>query len=321
MKYSIIIPVYNGEETIGRCLDSILTQDHPDTEIILINDGSTDGTDSICSLYAAKYPEIRYYSRENGGVSSARNLGLFVAEGEYILFADSDDWVSERYFSRIDRIVAEQKADLIQFSWESVKGDRFLPTILPERTLQGAKQLSQWTMDAMRDGTFGSLWSKVFTARIIQDNCIRFPESLKIAEDWVFIFYYILCAKSYTSVKDVLYQVSLANDNSLSRKRRDDLSDQLFDANLSMKRSLEMGSPTTTSFRTPLAFSYYRSVYSACKELQKYSFSRKERRKRIRQICDKYAKGPISPSGFLPTLLYVPVYFRCSFIVDRLTSR
>ena len=94
MKYSIIIPVYNAEGTLRRCLDSLVGQQFSNYELLLINDGSTDDSDAICREYANTYSCVRYFAKENGGVSSARNLGLEQAEGEYILFADSDDYVS-----------------------------------------------------------------------------------------------------------------------------------------------------------------------------------------------------------------------------------
>ena len=88
MRYSVIIPVYNAEGTLRRCLDSLVGQHFSDYELLLINDGSTDGSDAICREYASTYSCVRYFAKENGGVSSARNLGLEQAEGEYILFVD-----------------------------------------------------------------------------------------------------------------------------------------------------------------------------------------------------------------------------------------
>ena len=321
MKFSVIIPIYNGEKTIGRCLDSILSQEHPDTEIILINDGSVDGTDSICVQYAAKYPEIRYYSRENRGVSSARNFGLSVSEGAYILFVDSDDWVSDQYFSRIDSCISDAPTDLTQFSWESVTADRVSRVSLTELRLQGEKAISEWALHAMQDGSFGSLWSKVFSGKIIRENSLCFPESLKIAEDWVFIFLYLLRCDSYRSVPDSLYKVSLENGDSLSRKKRDYLADQLYEANMIIYRDLERDEPKAGSFRRPLALSYYRSVYSASRELYKFDLSRKERRKLIKEICDKYARGPVSAKGVFPRLLSIPVCLRLTFLIDTLSAR
>ena len=89
LKLSIIIPVYNAEKTIERCINSILNQEFKDFEIILINDGSTDRSGEICSTYVNKDSRIKLYSQSNGGVSSARNVGLREAKGEFIIFIDA----------------------------------------------------------------------------------------------------------------------------------------------------------------------------------------------------------------------------------------
>ena len=98
---SIIIQIYKSEKYLRRCLDSILCQTYKEYEIILIVGGSPDNSIDICKEYSAKYQNIRYYEKENGGVSSARNLGLKYAKGEYITFIDSDDFVSETYLSHL----------------------------------------------------------------------------------------------------------------------------------------------------------------------------------------------------------------------------
>ena len=96
LKYSVIIPVYNSEKTISKCLDSLLYQIPDDVELLVINDGSTDKSGEICSLYEAKYPAVHYYVKENGGVSTARNIGLDNAGGEYILFVEQTVYTRPR---------------------------------------------------------------------------------------------------------------------------------------------------------------------------------------------------------------------------------
>ena len=93
MRISVIIPVYNTEQYLSRCLDSILSQSFDDFELLLIDDGSTDSSGAICDSYAEKDSRVRVFHKENGGVSSARNLGLDNAKGEWIYFVDSDDEV------------------------------------------------------------------------------------------------------------------------------------------------------------------------------------------------------------------------------------
>ena len=91
-KYSIIVPVYKAEDTIRECIDSVLKQQYTDFELILVDDGSPDNSGGICDEYAANDSRIRVIHKENGGVSSARNIGIDTALGKYIIFRDSDDW-------------------------------------------------------------------------------------------------------------------------------------------------------------------------------------------------------------------------------------
>ena len=117
-KYSVIIPAYNAEKTIERCLDSILCYDRDDIEILIINDGSSDRTEDICKSYSSSEDRIRYYYKPNGGVSSARNMGLSLAKGIYILFIDSDDFLCGDVFSLADREM-EQGVEWLVYSAES----------------------------------------------------------------------------------------------------------------------------------------------------------------------------------------------------------
>ena len=116
IKYSVIIPVYNAERTLKRCLDSLLGQKREDVEIILINDGSSDGSRAILEDYGRRFPNVRAVHQENAGVSAARNRGLDEAEGKYITFVDSDDYVSEDYFRAMDEAGEKEDSDLIVFA-------------------------------------------------------------------------------------------------------------------------------------------------------------------------------------------------------------
>ena len=113
--YSVIIPAYNAARTLPRCLNSLCPQLRDDVELLLIDDGSTDDTGAVCQSYAERHPQIRIFSKENGGVSSARNVGLENARGEYILFVDADDAVREDYFSVLDEALAD-RPELLLFS-------------------------------------------------------------------------------------------------------------------------------------------------------------------------------------------------------------
>ena len=101
---SVIVPVYNVEQYLPRCIDSILAQTFTDFELLLIDDGSKDKSGAICDAYARKDPRIRVFHKPNGGVSSARNMGLDNAKGEWIAFVDSDDWVNEDFLANFVEI-------------------------------------------------------------------------------------------------------------------------------------------------------------------------------------------------------------------------
>ena len=169
MQYSIIIPIYNAEATLRRCLDSLVGQQFSDYELLLINDGSTDDSDAICREYANTYSCVRYFAKENGGVSSARNLGLEQAKGEYILFVDSDDYVADNYFAAISAAVKDTSPDLLLFGYCNLgdKSAKWSTGEFYESTETGvAKQVS----GALQKYLFSSLWNKVFKHDIIDEH-------------------------------------------------------------------------------------------------------------------------------------------------------
>lgn len=110
---SIIVPIYNVEKYLRQCLDSILRQTFRPLEIILVNDGSTDGSDTICQEYAKIDERIVYLKKENGGVSDARNVGLDAVNSDYVLFIDSDDWIEPTYVEVLYEKIEEYQADIV----------------------------------------------------------------------------------------------------------------------------------------------------------------------------------------------------------------
>ena len=109
---SVIVPIYNVENYLRKCLDSILEQTFHNLEILLVNDGSTDGSGQICQEYVEKDNRIRYFEKENGGLSDARNYGIEQAQGEYLTFVDSDDWVTETYIEELYSKLQYYNADI-----------------------------------------------------------------------------------------------------------------------------------------------------------------------------------------------------------------
>lgn len=189
---SIIVPVYNSEKTLNRCVDSILNQTFHDWELLLIDDGSSDQSGKICDQYAAIDSRIKVFHKENGGVSSARNVGLANAVGKYIVFCDSDDWV---YPSWLDNFGLEKNSDydFISQGFEADKSvfgdDKFKNRYIYSLEYDGTVAEFMNSIVECKRGIF--LFVSAFKRFIIQDNHIIFNEHLKHAEDAVFIFKYL----------------------------------------------------------------------------------------------------------------------------------
>lgn len=320
MKYSVIIPIYNAEKTLARCLDSILRQPFSDYELLLINDGSGDGSGEISAAYARRYPQIRYFPKENGGVSSARNLGLEQAKGEYILFVDSDDYVSQDYFALLSHTLESNAVDLLMFGYRNFGGvstEWDAGEFYENAEVGVAEQISS----AARKYLFSSLWSKAFKRQIIEQHNIRFANDLAIGEDQAFIFTYAMHIRSIGSIEDHLYNVDVSDGNSLSRKARPYLTEQLMEVNRRMYAAYQAvphAPEAAKHYEAALSWMTYRSVYSSCKELLKFDLSAKQRRQEIRKICGLYRAEHVRPVGWKCRIIALPVQLRWSRVIDWL---
>ena len=121
---SIIVPVYNAVNTIGRCIESILNQEYSDFELLLVNDGSADGSGAICDAYADRDSRVRVFHQVNSGVSASRNLALDHAKGDYLQFLDSDDWITPDATSSLVRAAETNRCDLVIADFYRVVGER-----------------------------------------------------------------------------------------------------------------------------------------------------------------------------------------------------
>lgn len=179
---SIIVPVYNSAKTLEKCIKSILTS-KSDIELILINDGSTDDSWGVCEKYAKEYTNVQAYSQENKGVSEARNLGIEKATGEWIGFVDSDDWIEEGYFDKMNEVSQNYSVDLIMSYYEKNK-------II--NRIKGVLDVHETGELVLGDKNVGGYcWNKLFRRQIIIDNDLRFDPSVKLCEDVLFVMQYV----------------------------------------------------------------------------------------------------------------------------------
>lgn len=192
MKISIIVPIYNSEKHLHKCIDSILNQTYSNFELLLINDGSKDRSGEICDEYSLKDERIRVFHKENAGVSTARNIGIDNATGKYITFVDSDDWVGKTYLEDFFILENNPEAALVLQSIliENSNGE-VKKKSLPDKVYH----INEYS-DLFYSIKLVWLWpymaSKLFAKDIIANNYIRFDQDITYGEDLLFMLDYIL---------------------------------------------------------------------------------------------------------------------------------
>lgn len=278
MKISVIIAVYNNEDHIDQCIQSILSQNLTNFELIIINDGSTDSCGSICDNYAANDKRVKVYHQENRGVSAARNLGLENAKGEWITFVDSDDYVSGNYFDcvleygdqdfilvSLNRIENNEESEYVNFKPQKLKLEEFIRTyqLYPHFPHAGAK---------------------FYKAAIIVENKLKFDENVNFGEDATFNLSYLFnCHKiALTNLYTYKYRYS---PEGLSNKKIIIVEDeQYFYEEIAsiLKSNLTDTEVISEQIVYPLK-RYYLSVLRS-------KLSKKEKRTIIKLLIKKYKK-------------------------------
>ena len=183
-KISVIVPVYNTEAYLARCVDSILAQTYPHIEIILVDDGATDASPDLCDRYAAEHPHVKVIHKQNGGLSSARNAGLDAATGDYIGFVDSDDYVSPDMYRILAERLESGDAEIANAMYvRAFEDGETAPSRVPHSTDEDITAL-QFSRELMLHTGDVSVCTKLFRAEIFDG--VRFPEG-KLNEDLLFM--------------------------------------------------------------------------------------------------------------------------------------
>jgi glycosyltransferase involved in cell wall biosynthesis/DNA-binding MarR family transcriptional regulator len=205
-KVSVIVPVYNGEKCVKRCADSILNQDYPELELILVDDGSRDRSWEIMQAIAAADPRVKAIHQENGGVSSARNRALAEASGTYVQFADVDDWLPMDATKLLVREMEAQSADLaVGDFYRVVDGNVSEKGAIETSGVLSLQQYADEMMLAPADLYYGVLWNKLYRRDIIECYGIRMDENISYSEDMIFNLEYLLHVKSVAILKAPVY--------------------------------------------------------------------------------------------------------------------
>ena len=217
---SIVVPMYNAERFLHECISSVLEQSYTDWELLLIDDGSIDKTAIICDEYVSKDTRIKYYGKANGGVSSARNLGIMNARGKYITFVDADDIIKKDY---CERLISKMHSDIgmVVFGMEYLELDgRTAPLV--HRFIDGIYSYDKFSKMVIDDGTMSgfSLHSScavLYHADIIKKHEIMFDEEIRYNEDGLFNVKYFLNSELAISIhySECIYYYRTVTDSAV----------------------------------------------------------------------------------------------------------
>lgn len=226
MKFSVVVPIYNIEGYLQKCIVSLIEQSYDDFEIILVNDGSTDSCYEICESYQKKVPDkIKVVHKKNGGLVSARQAGARVARGEYIICVDGDDWVGRDYLEKIAKIEQEYAPDIICVGYYDVLGEKmFHRRFSEENKLYTKEEIMNEILPRLIETENAkafplSIWAKVFKKSIYFEQQMALDTKIKIGED-VACVVPCICNANSMYITDDPYYFYRHNDNSMTKNKK-----------------------------------------------------------------------------------------------------
>ena len=212
---SVIVPVYNAEKYLDACICSVLEQDYPHIELVLVNDGSKDGSGKIAESWQQKDERVKYLYHPNAGVSATRNEGLDAASGDYVMFVDADDRLRAGAVRAMVEKAESEQAELVLCGYNCVFADREeLKTIEPV-TLRTKEQVTAYFFEHFLEGISSSVWAKLYRREKLTG---RFRTDLTMGEDQLFNLGYIREISSLCAMEDVFYDYDQTNVDSLVRR-------------------------------------------------------------------------------------------------------
>lgn len=203
---SVIIPIYNAERYLKRCVDSILAQTLKSFEVILVDDGSTDLGGDICRFYAKQDVRVNVIQKTNGGVSDARNTGIKAARGKYLMFCDADDYVAETWIEKLVNMICENNNAYVSCNYL-------------EKPINGASVFRKLDYyELFKTGTSGGVNNKIYLSSIVKNNNIFFDTEVPIAEDVLFNVQYLgYCSNDYFYTEEQLYIYEKNNNGAMKK--------------------------------------------------------------------------------------------------------
>ena len=268
---SIIVPVYNAEHTIPRCIESILNQEYSDFELLLVNDGSTDGSGAVCDAYAARDARIRVIHKENTGVSDTRNTALTQARGTYLQFLDSDDWITPDATSSLVRAAESAQCDLVVSDFYRVVGERVSQKgDIDDDGVMTREEYAAHMMENPADFYYGVLWNKLYRRSIVEAHHLRMDPEISWCEDFMFNLEYIRYAETFRALQVPIYYYV---------KTKGSLANQSLTISKTVKMKL-------------MVFEYYQRFFKSVLDEEEYE---KSRLKVYRFLLDAAGDGSVPP--------------------------
>ena len=269
---SIIVPVYNAEKTIGRCIDSILGQQYTDFELLLVDDGSKDGSGAICDSYALADSRVQVIHKENTGVSDTRNIGISRARGVYLQFLDSDDWITPDATKLLVETARDHDCDLVISDFYRVVGERVSRKgDIDEDRVLTREEYAAHMMEQPADFYYGVLWNKLYRRDIVESHRLRMDPELSWCEDFMFNLEYIRHAQRFYALQVPIYYYV---------KTKGSLASQ----SLSISKTIRM---------KLMLFEYYNQFYKSVLDEDEYE---KSRLKVYRFLVDAAGDGAVPPT-------------------------
>ena len=269
---SIIVPIYNAEQYLRRCVDSILNQEYTDFELLLVNDGSTDASGDICEEYGDRDPRVIVIQKENTGVSDSRNRALDLARGKYLQFLDSDDWITPDATRLFVRAAEEYGCDMVISDFYRVVGERLSTKgDIEEEGVLTREEFAAHMMENPADFYYGVLWNKLYRRDIVEEHNLRMDTDINWCEDFMFNLEYIRYAKVFYALHAPIYYYV---------KRKGSLASQGINISKTVKMKLNV-------------FEYYNNFYKHVLEEEDYE---KNRLQVYRFFIDAAGDGTVPPS-------------------------
>ncbi len=273
---SIIIPVYNMEKYVERCIQSVLSQSYTDYELIVIDDGSKDKSCEVIKSMTKEDPRVSLFEFPNGGVSVARNRGLDIVKGKYVMFIDADDYISDNYLSNIMSQVNNHEADIYIWGITKDQLNKKEKAITP--TLSGLYSKKTFLTEFIPEqykthkGLYGYISNKLMISDIISSSGIRFNETMKLMEDYEFFLrYYEYCDKFYCFDETGYHYVAYFSNTEKNKRNVNYI--QLIDTHIRCKLLLQDNDALTESNDTFLKKAIGGLSLSAFLEMKDISLS------------------------------------------------